>query len=264
VVSTNPAGSQTGVALDSSVEVTFDLDMDPAATASSISISPAVGGGSAAVSGKVLTWMHASPFAEQTLYTVTISTAAKSVVGVALPAAHQFVFLTTTVPTGSPPKVTSTQPADGESGVSLASPVFVIFDHAMDPATAAFSIDPPTAGAVNVTGMVLKFVASVDLPAQTKHTVKVGPGAKGSNGVSLGAELLFTFTTKEKLPPPPPPPDNKTGPGESGKILGLDTITFSILAGALVVVTAVAMILLVRRRRRPAIEERPKFFGGGQ
>jgi hypothetical protein len=263
VVSTTPANAQTGVALDAAVEVVFDLDMDPAATSSSFSISPAVAGSAPTVSGKMLSWTHSSPYAEKTIYTVTVSTAAKSAAGAALPQPHTFAFETATVPSGQAPKVSGTQPPDGSTGVGLKDPVFVIFDREMDPAStkAAFSVDPQVSGEANVSGSVLKFTPAGEMSTLTKHTVKIGAGARASNGAALGAEFQFSFTTKDK-PQPPPPPDNKTGPPEGGTILGVDSTTFLLVAGgAIAVIVAAAAALLVRRRRKRADVAPPEFFG---
>jgi len=96
VLSTSPADKETGVALDQSVVVKFDMDMDPVATAGAISISPVVPGGVGDVSGGTLTWNHSKEFQSSTLYTVTISTAARNTKGVALASPYSFLFLTAT------------------------------------------------------------------------------------------------------------------------------------------------------------------------
>jgi predicted transcriptional regulator len=97
----------------------------------------------------------------------------------------------------SAPVVTGTVPRNGDVGVALGTQVVVVFSEPMDPVTsfAAFSLAPPLAGALNVTGTVLTFVPAPGLRGNTTHTVTIGGSATSLTGAKMGASHSFSFTT---------------------------------------------------------------------
>jgi DNA-binding transcriptional ArsR family regulator len=203
VVATSPQNGSAGVALDAQVLVDFDLEMDPASTASAFSISPAVSGGSAGVSGKRLAWTHTSPFAQGTQYTVSISTAAKSKAGASLAAEHRFSFTAAPSPP-PPPMVVMTSPANGSVDVPPASTVLVRFDVPMEPASTAgaFSISPDPGGNATVSGTDLTWAPSGSMAGGTDHEVTISTSATSLAGVKLPATFKFGFRTAAASAPP--------------------------------------------------------------
>ncbi|MDO8679579.1 MAG: Ig-like domain-containing protein, partial [Acidobacteriota bacterium] len=139
VTATVPANGATGVAPTSTVNITFSEAMD-ATTISATNITVRLTSSGTAVTGtvayntttRVATFTPASPLAQSTGYSVTVSTGVKDAAGNALAAPFQFAFSTgdTTAPT-----VTATVPAEGAAGVAPAATVNITFSEAMDATT---------------------------------------------------------------------------------------------------------------------------------
>ena len=94
IVSTVPANGALDVQPSASIVVQFNVRMDALTTETAFTISPAVSA-SGSVSGNTLTITLDAPLATEGAYTVTITTAATSTAGVALPASPNNSFLFT-------------------------------------------------------------------------------------------------------------------------------------------------------------------------
>ncbi|HLF05948.1 MAG TPA: fibronectin type III domain-containing protein, partial [Thermoplasmata archaeon] len=196
VTGTWPLNGTVGITLDSSVIVTFSLPMDPNSTVAAFSITPTVAGGSTATGPQNLTFTHASPFAPNTIYTVTIAKSAKSAVGDAMSWAYWTTFATGTA--AKPPQVSSTDPADGAGNVALDYNITVEFDAAMDDVSTigAVTIYPsifPAFG--NVTGTTLIITHLLVFQPKATYFVNISTAAKSVAGANLGAPYTFSFTT---------------------------------------------------------------------
>ncbi|HLF07229.1 MAG TPA: kelch repeat-containing protein, partial [Thermoplasmata archaeon] len=176
VVSSSPTNGAAGVPAKTNVTVDFNVAMDPGPTSSSFSISPPVPG-TASVTGSRLAWTHPSPFAVNSSYTVTISTNAVSAAGDRLPSPYQFSFST-----GPPPRVLSTNPLNGTTGVPVTSGIIVTFSQPMEPLATggAFSISPSVPGNISVIGQNLTFAHSIPFSGATIYTASISTAAKNT------------------------------------------------------------------------------------
>ncbi|HLF06380.1 MAG TPA: kelch repeat-containing protein, partial [Thermoplasmata archaeon] len=176
IIRTMPASDAVDVSPLMSVTVEFDIEMNASATSSAFFISPAVVGGASAVAGRIFSWSHAAPLEEETLYTVLMTTKAKSVAGIALQQTHIFGFTTGKLRVPRPPTVIDTDPSDGEKGVAANAVVQVTFDQEMEPKMTmrSFSIDPsPGNATLQVKGRNLTWRTSSNFSAGTDYIATV-------------------------------------------------------------------------------------------
>jgi len=137
VVSTTPVAGATSVDIGSAITVTFNMDMNAAATEGAFSIDPALTGTASCVDS-ILAFTPDSPLATDTEYTVTISTLAIDLVG-GKPLSADYVFAFET-PDTIPPQVMEVR-ADGvailDGGTIFCPPttIEIDFDEEIDPAT---------------------------------------------------------------------------------------------------------------------------------
>src|SRR5687767_13948955 len=139
VTSITPSPGATGVAVNTTVQITFSEAMDPATitttniflrNAATGALVPATVTYNAATSVATLT--PSSPLSGTTSYITTITTGVRDLAGNPMAQNAEFVF--TTVDTVAPTVVT-TVPADDATGVAVNSTVQVIFNEAMDAST---------------------------------------------------------------------------------------------------------------------------------
>jgi hypothetical protein len=224
VVSTNPANSATNVPVTTTIDITFSLAMDKAATEGAISSSPAVTGTFAWTAGDTkVTWTPGAPLQASTQYTVTVSTAAKSAQGVALPSNHVFSF--TTAGGGVPPQVKSTVPPDGEPNFPVSSDIQITFSVAMARAETegAVSASPAISGAFTWSAgdTVLTWNPGADLQPSVDYVVTVSTAAKSAAGTPLPAPFTFSFRTAAG-PGPTPPSVTSTNPADQATSVPLN------------------------------------------
>ncbi len=105
------------------------------------------------------------------------------------------------------PRVASTVPATGATGVGLNSTVRATFSEAMNPATLTAATFTLTAGGVPVIGTVTSsgttatFRPGIILTASTTYTATITTGAKNAAGVPLAANHVWTFGTGTTVTP---------------------------------------------------------------
>jgi Big-like domain-containing protein/WD40 repeat protein len=211
VVSTDPLDAAGEVPVDSTVTITFDRLMDTQAVDSALRVEPAVEM-RPAWSGSVLALTFAGPLQFGTTYKVAIGTDAAATDGSRLRVAFETHFTTVAAGLG----VQRTVPAEGVAGVGVRTPIAVVFDGPVDPATIgeALQITPPVAGSVQAIALpsdetarpapdaparpatVLVFQPSDALAPHTTYSVSLSPvvarlGAPGQ----VAAGRTWTFTT---------------------------------------------------------------------
>jgi len=201
VISTDPANNATNVALDKTATATFSVPMDPLTITDA---SFTLFNGSTPVTGIVSyssTTASFNPNADLlpgTVYTATITTAAKNVAGIPLDANYIWTFTTAVV---IAPTVISTIPENNASGVALNQVVSATFSVPMDPLTitvATFTLfngAMQLTGNVSYTGSTASFAPSIDLLPGTVYTATVTTGAMNPAGVPLDNDYVWTFTT---------------------------------------------------------------------
>src|SRR5205823_5822885 len=110
-------------------------------------------------------------------------------------------FTTAAILNTMAPTVTSTDPANGATGVALNKKIVAIFSEAMDPLTVTTVTFILQRGAVPVTGTVtyIGFAATfsplLNLATSTRYTATITTGAKDLAGNAMAFSYVWTFTT---------------------------------------------------------------------
>lgn len=208
VISTDPVNGETGVVLSKKVMATFNEPMD-ASTINTTTFTVKQGStqiaGVVSYSGNTATFTPVSFFAVNTLYTATITTGAKDPQGNALRDDHVWSFTTGTSSSSNQPKVISTDPTNGATGVALNKKLTADFNKVMDPATittATFKLNQGVtaiAGVVTYIGTTAKFSPSSSLSPGMVYTATITTGAKDLAGNSIAANYIWNFTTGTAL-----------------------------------------------------------------
>ena len=211
VISTMPANSATGVAINSKISATFSEAMN---TSSLNTTTFTLMQGATAISGTVTyaatgttaTFTPSGNLAINTAFTATVSTGAKDRSGNTLAANVTWNFTTGATADNTAPNVISTNPADNATGVAINHSVNATFDEAMDPATINTTniiLAGPGPGPNPITGKVTydaankiaTFIAGSDLAPSTQFTATVTTGVKDLAGNALVANKVWIFTT---------------------------------------------------------------------
>ncbi len=202
VTGVQPADNATGIAVGSDVRATFS----EAVQSDTVNMTVTPEGGSP-ISGtrtynetnRTVTFVPASPMANATKYTATVSDAKDTAGNTMVPVT--WVFTTAGAPPAdtTPPTVTARTPAVGATGVATNTTVTVTFSEALQPDTAVLALTGPGGAAVagtpsyNATSRTLTLTPSAALAASTSYTVTVS-GAKDTAGNTMNP-VTWTFTT---------------------------------------------------------------------
>jgi hypothetical protein len=203
VISTNPVNLATGVPVTQIVTASFSTAMNPT-TINSMTFTLAGPGGAAIMgavtySGTTATFSPAANLLPSTVYTGTITIGATDLTGSSLAANFVWTFTTGTIP-----RVTSTIPANGATGVPLNQKISATFSESMNSTTltmATFTVTGP--GTTAVAGLVTYVAASntaiftptANLSASTVYTATITTGAMSALGSPLAANYVWKFTT---------------------------------------------------------------------
>jgi hypothetical protein len=207
VVSTDPADGATNVVLNKAVTALFSKQMDPASTIGSFTVKQGTTAvaGTVTYAGKTATFTPSASYAASTVYTGTITTAAKDTSGNSLAANYVWTF--TTADFG--PAVTTTDPANNATNVVITKTVLANFNKAMDPATInvlTYTLKQganPIFGNVSYSGTTASFNPLNNLAANTVYTATITTGAKDLTGNPIAADYVWSFTTTAAPVPPP-------------------------------------------------------------
>ncbi len=220
VVSTDPANNATGVPVNKTVIATFNMPMDPL-TINTTTFT--VKQGATAIAGTVLYngttayFVPTTPFALNTIYTGTITTGAKNLIGT--PLANNYVWTFTTGALAAP-TVISTDPANNATGVVLNKTITATFSEAMDPLTinaTTFTVSQGATiipGTISYSGTTASFKPTSDLLSGLVYTATITTGAKNLAGTALANNYVWTFTTGTVVAPAvisTDPANNATG-----------------------------------------------------
>jgi len=217
VISTVPMNAATGVPIAQILSATFNEAMNCTTLASPATTFMVTGPGATAVSGTVscagaiATFTPTADLAFNTVYTATVTTAAKDPAGTPLGA--NYVWLFRTLPAPTPPTVISTVPINGATAVPINQALSATFSVAMDAATidaATFTLSAP--GNVAVTGVVTyvaagsvaTFTPGANLMPNTLYTATITTGAQDLAGTALASNYVWTFTTAVAIVVVPP------------------------------------------------------------
>ena len=203
VNSTNPADRQTGVAVNADVTAAFS---EAVKSVSGTTFTLKAGGtsvaGTVTLSGTTATFNPSAPLANATTYTATITTGVTDLANNALAADYVWNFTTGAAADTTPPTVSSTNPADNQTGVPSNTAVTATFNEAMAGAsltTATFTLADgsgnPVAGTVTSAGATATFAPTAPLANGTTYTATITPGAKDLAGNGLVQSRAWSFTT---------------------------------------------------------------------
>ena len=209
VVSSQPEPDAEDVPLASPIVLEFSTLMDTASVEGALTISPEVAV-TATWSGEVLTLTHDQRLAEGVRYTLEVSQAARDNAGT--PLSRPFVLSFRAAESGL--AAATLFPADGSEGVSVSSPIAMIFDRQLVPDELdadLFSIEPDITGSLAIVeapgaaGMaqsgerILRFRPNAALQPNTTYRVTLEPGLVGADGSTMAAPIEWRFTTGAPL-----------------------------------------------------------------
>lgn len=210
VILTDPLPGATSVPINKVVKATFSTTMD-ATTINVLSFLLTQGGnqvfGTVTYTGTTASFTPAANLLNSTLYTATITTAAKDAAGNAL--LSNYVWTFTTI--GPAPTVISTDPTNNATLVPFNKVITATFSTNMDPATitgSSFLLSQngnPVLGNVNYSGATASFTPAANLLSNTLYTATITTAAKNLAGIALANNYVWTFSTATVVVPPPPP-----------------------------------------------------------
>jgi outer membrane protein assembly factor BamB len=239
IESTLPSNGASNVPPNTNVTITFSEAMEKGATENAISSSPPISGTFTWDSSvRAVTWDPKTDLTANTAYSITISAAARSQVGVNMKAAYTFSFITGATVDTAPPKVVDTDPSSGQKDVDPSTRIIITFSEAMN--------ESATASSVSISpGSIIKkewndnrtLMLTASFVGGTPHTVTVSTGAKDVAGNAMAQDYEFTFTTRSE-------PTNDPLQG-----MGTIIILLIVLIPVLVVV-AIIVLLIARRKKR--------------
>lgn len=205
VVETEPADGASGVALDAPITIRFSGLMDTASVEAALRLRP-IFPHTLRWSGQELRVEPTESLAPEAAYRVEIGGEAFDVSGIALADPVSISFRTLT----SGLDVATVIPAHATDGIARTTPIAVVFDEPIDPATVSpesLEITPEVSGTLEVLdrrgdapasdddGVVLAFSPSGPLPANTTFEVRLGGSVAALDGGGLFRSLSWTFTT---------------------------------------------------------------------
>jgi len=210
VVTRDPDNLSVNVALNKIITVTFNMSMNPL-TLNNTTFTVKQGATTVAgtilpnLAGTAFTFTPSAPLAQDTVYTVTITTGATNLAGTEL--ANNDVW---TFKTGITPIVIFRDPLPGATGVVLNKVITATFNMPMSLLTLNATTFTVRQGAIailgtispNPTGTTFTFTPAVPLAGNTLYTVTITTGAQNTLGTALASDDVWTFRTLTPVIPP--------------------------------------------------------------
>ncbi|MDO9260367.1 MAG: Ig-like domain-containing protein, partial [Flavobacteriaceae bacterium] len=201
VVSTDPVNLTTGVVLNKVITANFSEAMNAstitAASTFTLNQGTTIITGTVTYSGLIARFTPASPLTPNTVYTATITTAAKNLAGNSIANNYVWTFTTSTIPT-----IIATDPLNLATGVALNKVISATFSEAMTAtsitAASTFTLRQGTTnipGTVTYSGLIASFTPSSPLLSGTTYTATITTAAKNLAGNSIASDYVWTFTT---------------------------------------------------------------------
>jgi hypothetical protein len=182
VLSMTPASGATGVATNTVVELEFDRLMDTGSVEAALAVDPAVPNRKS-WSGPRLTITFPAPLNFGATYAVNLGSDAADTDGSRLAVPYNGTFTTVAAGLG----VDAVLPADGVAGIGVRTPIAIMFDGPIDPASIA--------GAVRITpeiGGDLRVADRISDTAVPSPDASSSPSAEPASPSRVGSTLLFT------------------------------------------------------------------------
>ena len=199
-VGTLPENKQENVPVNQSILITFNQPMEPQSVISALYIYPEIAGDIYwAESGLIMMLKPHDNLEFDTTYTFIIEPWAMSEAGIRLE--EGFVFSFTTKESAEIPRVLETSPVDGQTEASPGQPIEITFDMAMDPASfsagAVVSLFPPIEYDIYwKEGNTIAVLQPLEpMETDTTYTVMLDAEGRSADGIALGKDFSFEFTT---------------------------------------------------------------------
>ncbi len=199
VLSTMPDSGAVDVSVDANMVITFSEPiLASTLSSSSITTSPAIAG-QFSTGGNNVTLTPSAPLDYSTEYTVTITTSVTDPAGNRLATENVFNFETEIDPETLPPTVTSTDPSDDATGVSVSSPIAATFSKDIDPLTinsSTFTISHGVTGTVSYSNRVATFTPDSPLPYLVTFTCVISQDVTDTSGTPVTEPHFWRFTSE--------------------------------------------------------------------
>lgn len=204
IVSTTPADGDVDVAINSSIEITFNKEMN--ATSINATTFTIKEGGVAVVGtvgyvNKTATFSPIANLKASTLYTSTLTSAVVDADGLAIAVDHTFSFTTGVVVDNTAPTVVSTNPLNNATNVARNKVIEITFSESMSAASftsTSFIVvqgSNPVAGAIEYANKTARFIPNTILDASLSYTATVNTDVKDLAGNAIALTKAWTFTT---------------------------------------------------------------------
>ena len=207
VIMTDPLDDEINVDVSKTVTATFNQSMD-GLTISGSTFTLKRGTvnilGAVTYSGNTASFDPTVNLQPGVTYTATITTGVRNTVGTPMANAYTWTFTTKPI---APPVVTSTDPANNETGVVLNKTLEATFDVTMDGASinaTTFTLvngNQSVAGSIYTIGNKAYFNPSNNLAASTTYTATITNNVKNSAGIKMANDYVWSFTTGAALAP---------------------------------------------------------------
>jgi hypothetical protein len=202
--STDPVNAVTNVPLNQKIAATFSVAMD-ASTITTSTFTLLQGttpiNGFVSYSGTTAIFAPLSNLAANTIYTATITSAAKNLAGTAIANNYVWSFTTGASAVIISPTIISTDPANAAISVALNKQISANFSMVMDASTittSTFTLMQGTtavSGFVSYSGTTAIFVPASNLAPNILYTATITSGAKNLTGNALANNYAWSFTT---------------------------------------------------------------------
>ena len=199
-----PANSDTDVALNHAIAITFSEAMDKTSL-TNVTFYLKQGSdnvaGQISYSGNTATFTPSADLSPNKVYTATLTSGVKDLAGNELANSHTVSFTTGAAADILLPMVNATDPMANATGVPRDKIITLKFSEAMDASTinaSTFILEEGTnavEGAVDYSGTTATFASSAFLAANTTYTATIKTGAKDLAGNPLAANVTWQFTT---------------------------------------------------------------------
>jgi hypothetical protein len=213
IISTNPNNDATAVPINNAIVATFSKSMDE--TTFTTETFTVIGENQPAVVGSVSldaanntsTFTPNADLSPSTRYTATITTLAKSSTGESLASNYVWIFNSGATKDETAPTVSSTNPSNTETDISVNRNISALFDEPLDPASInltsftlrADSGNTAIAGEVRYTDRLATFNPTDNLSASTAYTATLTTDIKDLAGNFLATNYAWEFTTNTPL-----------------------------------------------------------------
>ena len=204
VIFTNPANNDTAVSVFTTVNATFNKEIDASSintTSFTLKQGSTVVPGVVTYAGGVATFTPINPLEYKKVYTATIAKGVKDPANNKMIADYVWSFTTGSLNDNVIPIIISTDPVDDATNVSLNKKISATFSEGMNPLTINNSTFLVYQGSTAITGVVTYsgntalFSPATNLLPNTAYSAIITTGAKDPAGNSIANDYIFTFTT---------------------------------------------------------------------